>query len=72
MVKQYSIDGGIIKHTTPHTLSRTYGTRLYEASSDLYLVAETLGYSSVETTRKHYAAMSENRKRDARNQVKPK
>lgn len=71
MVKKYSLEGGINKHTTPHTLRRTYGTRLYESSSDLYLVAETLGHSSVETTKKHYAAMSEARKKAARNQVKP-
>ena len=71
MVKKYSLEGGIIKHTTPHTLRRTYGTRLYESSSDLYLVAETLGHSSVETTKKHYAAMSEKRKQAARNLVKP-
>ena len=71
MVKKYSMESGIIKHTTPHTLRRTYGTRLYESSSDLYLVAETLGHSSVETTKKHYAAMSEKRKKAARNQVKP-
>lgn len=71
LVKKYSLESGINKHTTPHTLRRTYGTRLYESSSDLYLVAETLGHSSVETTRKHYARMSEERKKAARNQVKP-
>ena len=44
---------------------------VYESSSDLYLVSETLEHSSVETTRKHYARMSEERKKAARNIVKP-
>jgi Site-specific recombinase XerD len=71
LVKKYTMESGIIKHTTPHTLRRTFGTRLYESSSDLYLVSETLGHSSVETTRKHYARMSEERKKAARNIIKP-
>ena len=47
----------------PHTLRKTYGTMLYEATSDIGLVSETLGHKSVDTTRKHYADVSEQHKR---------
>ena len=49
----------------PHTLRKTYGTMLYEATSDIGLVSETLGHKSVDTTRKHYADISEKHKRIA-------
>ena len=32
-------------------------------TGDIYLVADVLGHSDVNTTRKHYAAMSEDRRR---------
>ncbi len=43
------------KHITPHKLRSTYGTSLYRETEDIYAVASTLGHTSVETTRKHYA-----------------
>lgn len=49
----------------PHTLRKTYGTLLYEATSDISLVSETLGHKSVDTTRKHYADVSEQHKQIA-------
>ncbi|MBO4838797.1 MAG: tyrosine-type recombinase/integrase [Lachnospiraceae bacterium] len=49
----------------PHTLRKTYGTMLYEATSDIGLVSETLGHKSVDTTRKHYADISDKHKRIA-------
>ena len=54
-----------IKHITPHKLRSTYGTSLYRETSDIYLVAEVLGHNDVNTTRKHYAALGEDRKRMA-------
>ncbi len=71
LVKKYSMESGLTRRTTPHSLRRTFGTRLYESSSDLYLVSETLGHASTDTTRRHYARMSEERKKAARNIVKP-
>ena len=56
------------KKITPHKLRSTFGTQLYQETGDLYLVAETLGHSSVETS-KRYAAMKD-RKRMAANAVK--
>ena len=53
------------KHITPHKLRSTYGTNLYKETGDIYLVAEVLGHNDVNTTRKHYAALDEDRKRKA-------
>jgi site-specific recombinase XerD len=54
-----------VKHITPHKLRSTYGTSLYRETGDIYLVAEVLGHNDVNTTRKHYAALDEDRKRRA-------
>ena len=51
----------------PHTLRRTYGTLLYEATSDISLVSETLGHKDLNTTRQHYADVSEEHKKIAGN-----
>lgn len=59
-----------IKHITPHKLRSTYGTNLYRETGDIYLVAEVLGHNDVNTTRKHYAALEEDRKRRAASVVK--
>lgn len=59
-----------IKHITPHKLRSTYGTNLYRETGDIYLVAEVLGHNDVNTTRKHYAALEEDRKRRAASAVK--
>ena len=55
---------------TPHKLRSTYGTNLYRETGDIYLVADVLGHSDVNTTKKHYAAIDENRRRSARKAVK--
>ena len=59
-----------IKHITPHKLRSTYGTSLYQETGDIYLVAEVLGHNDVNTTRKHYAALGEDRKRRAASAVR--
>ena len=58
-----------IKHITPHKLRSTYGTSLYRETGDIYLVAEVLGHNDVNTTRKHYAALEDDRKRRAASAV---
>ncbi|MDE6209141.1 MAG: tyrosine-type recombinase/integrase [Lachnospiraceae bacterium] len=70
LVKKYSMLSSTVKHITPHKLRSTYGTRLYEESGDIYLVADVLGHKDVNTTRRHYAAIDEERRRSARNQVR--
>ena len=58
------------KNITPHKLRSTYGTNLYRATGDIYLVADVLGHSDVNTTKKHYAAIDDDIRRKARDQVK--
>lgn len=69
IVKKYSLTSVPLKHITPHKLRSTFGTELYRATDDIYLVADVLGHSDVNTTRKHYADMDEDRKRRYRNEV---
>lgn len=70
LVKKYALIVTPLKHITPHKLRSTYGTHLYQETGDIYLVADVLGHSDVNTTKKHYAAMDENRRRAARKVVK--
>lgn len=66
MVKKYaSIAAPLKKKISPHKLRSTFGTNLYRETGDIYLVADVLGHSDVNTTRKHYAAISEDRRRIA-------
>lgn len=57
------------KHITPHKMRATHGTALYQETGDIYLVADVLGHSNINTTRKHYTAMKEDNKRRAANAV---
>lgn len=70
MVKKYACTAAPLKRITPHKLRSTYGTNLYHETGDIYLVADVLGHTDVNTTRKHYAALQEDRRRSARNKVK--
>lgn len=70
MVKKYcSIAVPLKKRMSPHKLRSTYATRLYHETEDIYLVADALGHSDVNTTRRHYAAMSDQRRREAAKNV---
>lgn len=70
MVKKYARQVTPNKKITPHKLRSTYGTALYKETGDIYLVADVLGHKDVNTTRKHYAAIDENRRRQAAGAVK--
>ncbi len=59
LVKKYAEIVTPLKHITPHKLRSTYGTRLYHATQDIYIVADVLGHRDVNTTKKHYAAISD-------------
>ncbi len=55
IVKQYA--GYVLPENlkvTPHTLRKTFGTELYQAYRDIYLVQNVLGHSSPATTTKYY------------------
>ena len=70
MVKKYARMVTTAKKITPHKLRSTYGTALYRETGDIYLVADVLGHKDVNTTRKHYAAMDDVRRRNAAKAVK--
>ena len=70
LVKKYSKLVTNVKKITPHKLRSTYGTTLYQETGDIYLVADVLGHKDVNTTRKHYAALEEDRRRRAGRVVK--
>lgn len=66
MVKKYAlIAAPLKKRISPHKLRSTFGTNLYRETGDIYLVADVLGHSDVNTTRKHYAAIAEDHRRIA-------
>ena len=69
LVKKYASSVITTKKITPHKLRSTYGTQLYKETGDIYLVADILGHSDVNTTRKHYAALEEERKQSVKDIV---
>ena len=70
LVKKYASTVTKLKKITPHKLRSTYGTSLYRETGDIYLVADVLGHKDVNTTKKHYAAIEDSRRRSAANIVK--
>jgi len=70
LVKKYASTITKLKKITPHKLRSTYGTSLYRETGDIYLVADVLGHKDVNTTKKHYAAIEDSRRRSAANIVK--
>lgn len=70
MVKKYSRQITTTKKITPHKLRSTYGTALYQETGDIYLVADVLGHKDVNTTKKHYAALDDARRRQAAKAVR--
>jgi integrase/recombinase XerC len=69
LVGKYTKTAVPLKKITPHKLRSTFGTALYRATGDIYLVADVLGHRDVNTTRKHYADMSEENRKRAANAV---
>lgn len=69
MVKKYASITTPLKKITPHKLRSTYGTSLYQQTSDIYLVADVLGHKDVNTTKKHYADIDEWQRMKAKDAV---
>jgi site-specific recombinase XerD len=65
LVKKYSKLVTQLKTISPHKLRSTYGTNLYRETGDIYLVADVLGHKDVNTTKKHYAQIDDERRRKA-------
>lgn len=70
LVKKYSKLVSPLKKITPHKLRSTYGTRLYNETGDIYIVADVLGHRDINTTKKHYAAITEENRRRVANIIK--
>lgn len=65
MVKKYAAQALPGKKLTPHKMRSTYGTALYDETSDIRLVADVLGHEDVTTTARHYASMKERHRKEA-------
>lgn len=70
LVKKYAQLAAPLKNISPHKLRSTFGTALYRETGDIYLVADVLGHKDVNTTRKHYAATSQDNRRVAAHVIK--
>ena len=70
LVEKYAKIVTPLKKITPHKLRSTFGTNLYQETGDIYVVADFLGHRDINTTKKHYAAMSEDIRRAAIKKVK--
>ena len=64
-MKKYSQNAVPNKHITPHKMRSTYGTALYDETSDIRLVADVLGHEDVTTTARHYASLKEKHRKEA-------
>ena len=69
IVKKYSSVATPLKHITPHKLRSTFGTQLYRNTGDIYVVADVLGHRDVNTTKRHYAAITDDIRRNASTMV---
>ena len=70
LVKKYAKIVSPLKKITPHKLRSTYGTSLYRETGDIYIVADVLGHRDVNTTRKHYAAITEDHRKSVAEKVR--
>ena len=70
IVKKYAKVAAPLKKISPHKLRSTYGTNLYKATNDIYVVADVLGHKDINTTKKHYAAISDDIRIQAADKVK--
>ncbi len=70
IVKKFAYESSPLKKITPHKLRSTFGTNLYRETNDIYIVADVLGHKDVNTTKKHYAAISDDLRRNVAKKVK--
>lgn len=70
LVQKYALAASPLKKISPHKLRSTFGTNLYRATGDIYIVADVLGHRDVNTTKKHYAAIEEDHRKIAAQTIK--
>lgn len=70
LVKKYAqIAAPLKKRISPHKLRSTFGTTLYQQTGDIYLVSDALGHADVNTTKRHYAALKDSKRREAAQKI---
>lgn len=69
LVKKFAKEASPLKKISPHKLRSTFGTALYRETKDIYIVADVLGHKDVNTTKKHYAAISEDMRKSVAGKV---
>lgn len=70
LVKKFAREAAPLKKISPHKLRSTFGTNLYRETKDIYIVADVLGHKDVNTTKRHYAAISEDMRKSVADKVK--
>jgi len=70
LVKKFAKESAPLKNISPHKLRSTFGTNLYRETKDIYIVADVLGHKDVNTTKRHYAAISEDMRKAVADKVK--
>ena len=70
VVKKFAKESTPLKKISPHKLRSTFGTNLYRETNDIYIVADVLGHKDVNTTKKHYAAIGEDMRKNVAKKVK--
>lgn len=70
LVKKFAVIASPLKKISPHKLRSTFGTNLYKETKDIYIVADVLGHKDVNTTKKHYAAISEDMRKEVADKIK--
>lgn len=70
IVRKFAYESTPLKKITPHKLRSTFGTNLYRETNDIYIVADILGHKDVNTTKKHYVAISDDLRRNAAKKVR--
>jgi len=70
LVKKYAKIITPLKKISPHKLRSTFGTEAYRQTRDIYVVADLLGHRDVNTTKKHYAAIDDELRKEAAQSIK--
>ena len=70
LVQKFAQIASPLKKISPHKLRSTFGTNLYKETKDIYIVADVLGHKDVNTTKRHYAAISEDMRKSIVDKVK--